>query len=74
MADGAGLDDGPGVGTDDGAGLAAGLAELEESQSEVEALQLRSTRALRADNEAGRGQAGDKAVSQSGRHPVRQAP
>ena len=37
-ADGAGLDEGLGVGTDDGARLAEVLAELEARQSEVEAL------------------------------------
>ena len=34
-----GLDEAPGVRTDDGAGLTKGLAELEERQSEIEALQ-----------------------------------
>ena len=38
-ADGAGLDEEPGVGTDDGAGLAEGLAESEERRPEVEARQ-----------------------------------
>ena len=38
-ADGVGLNEGPGVGTDDGAGLAEGLAELGEHRSEVGALQ-----------------------------------
>ena len=38
-ADGADLDEGPGVGTDDGAGLAEGLTESEERRPEVEAWQ-----------------------------------
>ena len=33
---GAGLDEGPDVGTDDGAGLAEGLAESEERRPEVD--------------------------------------
>ena len=37
--DGAGLDEGPGVGTDNGAGLAEGLAESEERRPKVEARQ-----------------------------------
>ena len=41
-ADGAGLDEGPGVGTDDGAGLAEVLLELEAPQSEVLALLILS--------------------------------
>ena len=36
--DGAGLGEGPGVGTDTGTRLAKGLAELEELRSKVEAL------------------------------------
>ena len=40
-ADGAGLDEGPGVGTDNSAGLAKVLAELEARQSEVEALRAK---------------------------------
>ena len=37
FADGVGLDEEPGVGTDQGAGLAEGLAESEERRPEVEA-------------------------------------
>ena len=38
-ATGAGLDEGPGIGTDNGAGLDKRLAELEERRSKVKALQ-----------------------------------
>ena len=39
--DGAGLDEGPGVGTDDGARLAEVLAELESRQSKIDALRAK---------------------------------
>ena len=58
-ADGAGLDKGPGVGTDNGAGLAEVLAELEARQTEVEV--------LRADFNEG------TAARQRGRHGTRPA-
>ena len=40
-ADRAGLDEGPGDGTDNGAGFAGGHAELEECGSDVETLQAK---------------------------------
>ena len=70
-ADGTGLDGGPGIGTDDDAGLAEGVAELEEYQSEVEALRAEINEGATGQR---RGREGKRmATRQEGRRPRSQA-